>query len=394
MACSDKSQIKRTFQRETRDDASDRQEATYEAQQTVAQCFEETKPGVKESWLGSEDPFQRCHLTTTSQGNSVSCRFGSWEALGAATDHLNTRRYKVQTAVDIKMEDRTERASLENQVKTLTRKLLKMEKVMTEQLTRIRCLEAEIQLLSSRIRKSDSVELAEGKLCGQKVKMFDHGSKIRFADCKQDKDVLLWKITEVHQRRKEAVNGRSSSVCSQSFCIGAGTHKLYVRSHLDGHGMGKGSHLSLYFVVTKGDYDAFLPSSFQLVVTLTLIDQQTNKRHLSSTFWPDPKGKKAAIGCPLFAPLAVLEDGPYVIDDAMLIQISVRARSHHNFQKNQDRPCLKRISSSDLKIKKWLKGIDRRLNSLCEKLDQGNLTLQVTAGNVMIGCESAKVTNH
>lgn len=58
------------------------------------------------------------------------------------------------------------------------------------------------------------------------------------------------------------------------------------RCYLNGDGMGKGTHFSLFFVVMRGLYDALLRWPFRQRVTMTLLNQ-TGSRHVSDTFRPD-----------------------------------------------------------------------------------------------------------
>jgi len=95
--------------------------------------------------------------------------------------------------------------------------------------------------------------------------------------------------------------------------------------------MGKGSHLSLFFVLMKGEYDNLLPWPFQQKVTLVLLDQ-TGQAHLTDSFKPDmtstsfskPKNDmNIASGCPLFVSHVVLETDKYVKDDTVMLKFIV-----------------------------------------------------------------------
>ena len=143
--------------------------------------------------------------------------------------------------------------------------------------------------------------------------------------------VLRWKITEFTRRRSEAIAGRRLSIYSPPFFTSRNGYKMCARIYLNGDGMGKGSHLSLFFVIMKGDFDALLPWPFQQRVTFTLIDQE-HRRHVSDTFQPDPVSSSfqrpatdmnVASGCPLFVPLEALETRGYVKDDTMFVRVAV-----------------------------------------------------------------------
>jgi hypothetical protein len=146
--------------------------------------------------------------------------------------------------------------------------------------------------------------------------------------------VLRWKITEFVRRRSEAIAGRRLSIYSPPFFTSRNGYKMCARIYLNGDGMGKGSHLSLFFVIMKGEFDALLPWPFQQRVTFTLIDQE-HRRHVSDTFQPDPSSSSfqrpttdmnVASGCPLFVPLEALETRGYVKDDTMFIRVAVEIK--------------------------------------------------------------------
>jgi TNF receptor-associated factor 3 len=109
---------------------------------------------------------------------------------------------------------------------------------------------------------------------------------------------------------------------------------MCARVYLNGDGLGRGTHLSLFFVVMQGDYDDLLNWPFRQRVTLTLMDQRNNRRHLSDIFRPDPTSSSfqkptspmnVASGCPLFVPHKVLEDseGVYLQNNYIYIKITV-----------------------------------------------------------------------
>lgn len=83
-----------------------------------------------------------------------------------------------------------------------------------------------------------------------------------------------------------------------------------------------------------GEYDALLNWPFRQKVTLTLLDQSPEKRHLTDHFQPDPNSSSfqrptsemnVASGCPLFVSHAVLENqgNGYLKDDTIFIRIVV-----------------------------------------------------------------------
>ncbi|XP_041035287.1 TNF receptor-associated factor 3-like [Carcharodon carcharias] len=145
---------------------------------------------------------------------------------------------------------------------------------------------------------------------------------------------LIWKIRDYTRRKQEAVSGKTLSLYSQPFYTSPFGYKMCARVYLNGDGMGKGTHLSLFFVVMRGEYDPLLPWPFRQKVTLTLLDQGPSRMHVSDTFKPDPNSTSfrrphtemnIASGCPLFVTQTVLENEMhhYIKDDTIFIKIAV-----------------------------------------------------------------------
>ena len=144
--------------------------------------------------------------------------------------------------------------------------------------------------------------------------------------------VLLWKIDDFARRRKEAVDGVTMSLYSIPFYTSRHGYKMCARVYLNGDGMGKGTHLSFFFVVMKGPFDALLPWPFKQKVSLTIINQ-TGKKHVTDTFRPDPqsnsfqrptqKEMNVASGCPMFIRHEQLLTGGFVKDGCIFLRVMV-----------------------------------------------------------------------
>jgi len=63
--------------------------------------------------------------------------------------------------------------------------------------------------------------------------------------------ILIWKIAEYRQRKLQAVGGRILSLYSQPFYTSRYGYKMCARIYLNGDGVGRGTHLSLFFVVMQ-----------------------------------------------------------------------------------------------------------------------------------------------
>ncbi|XP_021117813.1 TNF receptor-associated factor 1 isoform X2 [Heterocephalus glaber] len=148
---------------------------------------------------------------------------------------------------------------------------------------------------------------------------------------------FVWKITNVTRRCHESACGRTVSLFSPAFYTAKYGYKLCLRLYLNGDGTGKRTHLSLFIVIMRGEYDALLPWPFRNKVTFMLLDQN-NREHAIDAFRPDlssasfqrPQSEtNVASGCPLFFPLNKLQSPKhaYVKDDTMFLKCIVETGS-------------------------------------------------------------------
>ncbi|NWS59860.1 TRAF2 factor, partial [Chunga burmeisteri] len=183
-----------------------------------------------------------------------------------------------------------------------------------------------IETLSNKVRQLErSIGLKD-------LAMAEMEEKIRNMEASTYDGVFIWKITEFARKRQEAITGRSPAIFSPAFYTSKYGYKMCLRVYLNGDGTGRGTHLSLFFVVMKGPNDALLRWPFNQKVTLMLLDQN-NREHIIDAFRPDVTSSSfqrpitemnIASGCPLFCPVSVMETkNSYVRDDAIFIKAIV-----------------------------------------------------------------------
>ncbi|CAH6789680.1 Traf5 [Phodopus roborovskii] len=145
---------------------------------------------------------------------------------------------------------------------------------------------------------------------------------------------LIWKVTDYKMKKRKAVEGHIVSVFSQPFYTSRCGYRLCARAYLNGDGSGKGTHLSLYFVVMRGEFDSLLQWPFRQRVTLMLLDQSGKKNHIVETFKADPNSSSfrrpdgemnIASGCPRFVSHSTLENSKntYIKDDTLFLKVAV-----------------------------------------------------------------------
>ena len=143
---------------------------------------------------------------------------------------------------------------------------------------------------------------------------------------------MRWKIPQFSQRMTDAKTGKYTSIFSLPFYSSRYGYKMCLRLYIMGDGIGKGSHMSLFFVIMRGEFDSILTWPFTQRVTFRLSNQTPNGRDIVDTFQPDPlsssfKKPKSdmniASGCPRFIGHENLKGGGYIVEDTIFIKCVV-----------------------------------------------------------------------
>uniref|UniRef100_A0A3Q2D6Z1 TNF receptor-associated factor n=1 Tax=Cyprinodon variegatus TaxID=28743 RepID=A0A3Q2D6Z1_CYPVA len=216
--------------------------------------------------------------------------------------------------------------ALENIVCVLNREVERSSLTLEAFAHQHRLDQEKIENLSNRVRQLErTVTMRDLQLSetDQVVRELQH--------CTYD-GIFVWKITDFSRRRQDAVAGRTPAMFSPAFYSSKYGYKMCLRLYLNGDGTGRGTHLSLFFVVMKGKCDALLKWPFSQKVTLMLLDQN-NREHIIDAFRPDITSTSfqrpisemnIASGCPLFCPLSKLAGkSPYLRDDTIFIKAIV-----------------------------------------------------------------------
>ncbi|CAH1271321.1 TRAF2 [Branchiostoma lanceolatum] len=195
-----------------------------------------------------------------------------------------------------------------------------MEQTKREDANKIRSLQIRLQELQEEGRRKD-------ELLRLKQLRNEGTERARY------EGVLIWQIHDVQQKLKDAKAEKATSLDSPSFHTSRTGYKMCARIYLNGDGMGKGTHVSLFFVVMRGHYDGLLRWPFRQKVTFMLLDQNNNREHVIDAFRPDPTSSSfqrptsdmnIASGCPLFVPLSQLDSSHgYIMDDIIFVKVVV-----------------------------------------------------------------------
>ena len=144
-----------------------------------------------------------------------------------------------------------------------------------------------------------------------------------------------WKISRFSKMQSQARSGEKILIYSPPFYYFG--YKFRLDLYPNGINRGKDTHLSLYFNLLKGEYDARLSWPFQGKLKFTLIDQQehANDRKNIVMILPafpqdSPKITERPVtdvnhgwGFQKFVSLTELTKRRYIVDDTIVIQVHV-----------------------------------------------------------------------
>ncbi|CAF1017133.1 unnamed protein product [Didymodactylos carnosus] len=124
-------------------------------------------------------------------------------------------------------------------------------------------------------------------------------------------------------------------IYSQPFYSSPSGYKMRARLYPDGNEKNaRGTHISIFFVLMRGEFDQLLQWPFSFEVMFCLFDQSGENRHIIRSFSPCDFGKLPSFqrphagmnpgwGIPKFAPLTMLHqsENPYIMHDTITIKI-------------------------------------------------------------------------
>jgi len=149
--------------------------------------------------------------------------------------------------------------------------------------------------------------------------------------------LFVWPVKQFRAQFEAARNSDEEiAIFSQPFYTSQYGYKLRIKAYLNGRDRGKGTHLSLYLIIMKGEYDALLEWPFNQKITFYLLDQGEERKHKIHQLSPNrslpnvravfnkPTGKEnLGIGNPSFVSHEAIDAGEFVKDDTIFMKCEV-----------------------------------------------------------------------
>ena len=222
--------------------------------------------------------------------------------------------------------DHVTQARLESMMAEMKKELMRSFR------SELREREEEITGLKTQVTK------LEKTLRSKNAELEDRDFRLSLIENSNHDGTMIWKIPQFSQRRADAENGKYTSIFSLPFYTGRYGYKMCLRLYIMGDGIGKGTHLSLFFVVMRGEFDNILQWPFTHKVTFKLINQ-AGGRDIVDTFQPDPMSTSfrkpksdmnIASGCPRFVSHTELERGGFIVDNTIFVKCSIDTSTVHH----------------------------------------------------------------
>ena len=193
-------------------------------------------------------------------------------------------------------------------------------------------LKKQLAAKESQIRHlQDKLHQVEATIISKTTKNEDRDFRLSLMENSNYDGTMLWKIPQFSQRMEDARTGKYTSISSLPFYSGRNGYKMCLRLYIFGDGIGKTTHMSLFIVLMKGEFDNILQWPFTHKVTFRLINQ-CGSRDVMDVFQPDPLSSSfqkpksdmnIASGCPRFVSLNELMQNGFILDDTVFIKVKV-----------------------------------------------------------------------
>ena len=191
----------------------------------------------------------------------------------------------------------------------------------------------EIRSQEMRLMKmSETLQSVQSNLTQHSIAIDEVRLRQDIIDVKVTNGVLIWKIPDLRRRYRDAVDRRTISLYSPPFYTSPHGYRMCIRTYLNGDGIGKGTHLSVFFVIMRSEHDNLLSWPFKQSVRFTLINQKNPAASISEAFVPDAKSSSfqkpendmnVASGFPKFARQSVLQDEQFTMGNMIYIKCQV-----------------------------------------------------------------------
>ena len=224
------------------------------------------------------------------------------------------------------------KSKLENEIKDL-RKIVSEDMAefslkFSEDINKVK---TDFKKLHSRV-DGDMEELRQ-RISNIEKSAADMDLKINLLENKTKNGEIIWKIDKINWRMAQARMGKLVALHSAPCYTEQYQYKYCIRLYLNGDGMGRNTHISIYFVLMKSEYDPLLQWPMYKKIKFELINQEDNADNVVESIITNPrspcfqrpfKSMNEASGIPMFVSMEKFLTGGFVRDDCAYFKTIVK----------------------------------------------------------------------
>ena len=179
---------------------------------------------------------------------------------------------------------------------------------------------------------SETLQTIQLKFTQQAIAIDEIHRRQDVLDVKTTNGTLVWKIPDIRKRYQDAVEQRTISLYSPPFYTSPHGYRMCIQTYLNGDDIGKGTYLSVFFVIMRSEHDNLLNWPFKQSVRFTLVNQKNPEASITKVFVSDlkspsfqkpDKDMNVASGFPKFAHQSVLQDDNFILGNVIYIKCQV-----------------------------------------------------------------------
>ena len=182
------------------------------------------------------------------------------------------------------------------------------------------------------VKMNESIQTMQDSLTQYAIAIDEVRLRQDMLDVKTTHGIFVWKIPDIRKRYRDAMERRTISLHSPPFYTSPHGYRMCIRTYLNGDGIGKGTHLSLFFVLMRSEHDNLLSWPFKQSVRFTLINQKNPAASITEAFVPDlhsssfkkpENDMNIPSGFPKFVRQSILQDENFTQGNVIIIKCQV-----------------------------------------------------------------------
>ena len=192
-------------------------------------------------------------------------------------------------------------------------------------------------ILGGGARLKKDINVLNSKVTDMENKNLEFNQAVADVENKTQNGELIWKIDKLDFKMAQAKLGKVTLLHSNPCCTKQYGYKYCIRLYLHGDGIGRTTHISIFFILMKSEYDELLPWPMQKRVTVELVNLRNKADSVIETLVSNPKSccfqrptenMNVAYGWPTFISIEHFLNGGFVKDNSTFIRATVKDEWH------------------------------------------------------------------